>query len=233
VARILDDSDEVMMLSPELYKSSNLYDFFMKLFGFERSIDLFLRDIPFELSGRFRVLDAGCGTGMLGLHFLERFPEAELVATDLEPNFLEATLANAERRNIPKSRIQTGVANISHPENVCLPDGTSMTLSDHSFGVICVGAVLGYADDTDEALRKLVRLLAPGGTLINVEMNESLTGRFVSRRYHYRNISLTRMQEVLKAEACDVICRKLSFRHLPARLTRTGIIARSTEERNR
>lgn len=231
--RTRDDSDEVMMLSPELYKSSRLYDFFMKLFGYETSIDRFLREIPVDLSGRFRVLDAGCGTGMLGLHFLERFPEAELVATDLEPNFLQATLANAERRNIPKSRIQTGVANISQPEKVSLPDGTSMTLNDHSFAVICVGAVLGYADDTEEALRKLVRLLVPGGILINVEMNESPTGRFVSRRYHYRNISLARMQEVLKTEACDVICRKLSFRHLPAKFTRTGIIARSAAVRNR
>jgi ubiquinone/menaquinone biosynthesis C-methylase UbiE len=224
--KIAADPDEVIMLSPELYKSSRFYDFFMKLFGYESSIDRFLRDTPMEVTGRCRVLDAGCGTGMLGLHFLERFPESELLATDLEPNFLDATLANADRRSILRSRIQTGVADISRPESVRLKDGTTMTLNDQAFNVNCVGAVLGYAADTAAALRTLVRLLEPGGILINVEMNESPSGRFVSRRYHYSNMSLQQMQNVLRAESCDVVCRTLGFRHLPAKLTRIGIIAR-------
>ncbi|MFO0979486.1 MAG: hypothetical protein U0996_23985 [Planctomycetaceae bacterium] len=69
-------------------------------------------------------------------------------------------------------------------------------------------------------------MLVPGGTLINIEMNESPSGRFVSRRYHYSNIALSVMQDVLREEGCEVSFTKLSLIHLPAKLTRVGIIAR-------
>ena len=213
-------------MSPRLYKSSRIYDFFMKSLGYERGIDRFLRGVTVEYPGRFRILDAGCGTGMLGLHFLQRFPQSELIATDLERNFLQATLANAHSRGIDKNRIQVGVADISTPQHLTTLDNDSKTLEDESFSIVCVGAVVGYADDTEQSVRQLIRLLIPGGTLINIEMNESPTGRFVSHRYHYRNISLSRMQEVMRDEGCDMKFSRLSIGHLPAKLTRTAIIAR-------
>jgi|GEM_PF-432520 len=213
------------MLSPRLYKRSGVYDFFMKSLGYERSIDRFLRGLIVQQGENFRILDAGCGTGMLGLHFLQRFPKSELVATDLEPNFLRATLTNAQNRGIDPQRIQVGIADISDPHLIMLLDQTLTTLKDASFGVICVGAVVGYASDKEQCLRHLIRLLAPGGLLINIEMNESPTGRFVSRRYHYRNIPLFRMQQLLRDEGCEVTATRLGLTHLPAKLTRTAIIA--------
>jgi ubiquinone/menaquinone biosynthesis C-methylase UbiE len=216
------------MLSPRLYKSSHVYNFFMKSLGYESSISRFLESVPLDLQGHdpVRILDAGCGTGMLGLHFLQRFPKSELVATDLEPNFLQATLVNARSRGIDERRIRVGVANISSPHQIRTTDQQSVTMDDEAFSIICVGAVLGYADDIEAAVRHLIRMLKPGGTLINIEMNESPTGRFVARRYHYRNIPLSRMQEVIRAEGCDVTSTNLSILHLPAKFTRTTIIAR-------
>ena len=214
------------MMSPRLYRNSRVYDFFMKSLGYERGIDRFLRGVSVEYPGRFRILDAGCGTGMLGLHFLQRFPQSELIATDLEPNFLQATLANAQRRGIKPHRIQVGVADISTPQHLTTLNHESRTLDDESFSIVCVGAVVGYADDTEQSIRQLIRLLTPGGTLINIEMNESPAGRFVSHRYHYRNIALSRMQEVMRDEGCEVKYSRLSVSHLPAKLTRTAIIAR-------
>jgi hypothetical protein len=57
-------------------------------------------------------------------------------------------------------------------------------------------------------------------------MNESPTGRFVSRRYQYRNIPLSRMRQVLHDEGCEVTATHLGLTHFPAKLTRTAIIAR-------
>lgn len=214
------------MISPKLYKSSRAYNVFMKSLGYERGIDRFLRGISVEYSGRFHILDAGCGTGIMGLHFLERFPGSELMATDLEPNFLRATLANAESRQIEPHRIQVGIADISSPQHLTTMNRLARTLDDESFSIVCVGAVVGYARDTEDSLRQLIRLLKPGGILINLEMNETPAGRFVSRRYQYRNISLSRMQQVLQNEGCDVTSSRLNLRHFPAKLTRTAIIAR-------
>lgn len=214
------------MISPELYRSSRTYDFFMKLLGYEISIDRFLKGLKLDRAPQCRVLDAGCGTGLLGLHFLERFPDASLLATDLEPNFLQATLANANKRGIDRERISVGVADISVPRQLTSRDGESRTLADASFDLICIGAVVGYADDTEASIRQLLALLAPNGYFVNIEMNESLTGRFVSHRYHYHNIPLARMQEVIREEGCEVSAARLGVSHLPAKLTRTALIAR-------
>lgn len=218
------------MLSPELYKSSSVYNFFMKSLGYERSIDRYLGSVVLSTNDHCRILDAGCGTGMLGLHFAQRLPLSRLLFTDLEPNFLQETLRNARKRGIDERRIQVGIANISAPHLVTGTDGSSSTLGNESFDIICVGAVLGYADDTEEAVRQLVRMLAPGGTLINIEMNESPTGRFVARRYHYTNIPLSRMQNILRAEGCSVTAEKLNILHLPAKFTRTAIIAHKPQQ---
>ena len=215
------------MISPKLYRSSRTYDFFMKLLGYESSIDRYLRGLDLELTAP-QILDAGCGTGCLGLHFLERFPGSRLVATDLEPNFLTATLANADRRNLARSRISVGVANISTPQDLTTLDGQPSTLAPASFDLICIGAVVGYAADIERSLQQLVQLLKPNGYFINLEMNESPTGRFVSHRYHYANIRLARMHQVLRDTGCDVTAQKLKLRHLPAKFTRTAIVARKS-----
>ena len=214
------------MISPKLYKNSRVYDFFIKSLGYERSINRFLGSLQISCPNQCRILDAGCGTGLLGLHFLNRFPEATLYATDLEENFLRATLANAANHKIASDRVHVGRADISNPDHCMTLDGESVRFSPGSFDLICVGAVVGYASDTPQTLRDLVRLLAPGGQLINLEMNESPTGRFVSRRYHYRNISLREMSEVLRDEGCEVNAKVFQLKHLPAKFTRTCIIAK-------
>lgn len=213
------------MISTKLYKSSRFYDFFMKLLGYESGMDRFLRELKINCSSGCRILDAGCGTGLLGLHFLERFPGARLQATDMEPNFLRATLANAKKRGIDQDRIAVGIANISAPKRLTSLDGTPSVLDDASFDLICVGAVVGYADDKEASIRQLVELLAPGGYLLNMEMNESHTGRLVSYHYRYHNISLDHMQDVIRDAGCKVSATRLSMRHLPVKLTRTAVLA--------
>ncbi|MDA7878392.1 methyltransferase [bacterium] len=244
------------MVSPRLYKSSQAYDFFLRSMGFENGINRFLQDLEVELPAGIRILDAGCGTGLLGLHFLNRIPSSTLLSTDLQPNFLRATLAKAAKRQLPADRLAVATADISTPQDIHLmtkaattehmnssdlasadPQQSSAathddefeptsTLNDGIFGLICVGAVVGYANDTEASLRQLSRLLAPGGVLLNLEMSQSLTGRFVSHRYHYRNLSHARICQILEDSDCHVTTQCLRLRHLPAKLTRTAIIAK-------
>lgn len=214
------------MISPKLYKNGRTYDFFMKALGYEGSIDRFLDHLDVDCRKDCHIMDAGCGTGILGLHFLERFPEATLHATDIEEGFLTATRANAVRRGIDPDRLTLGVGDISAPNVWKTLDGGIEDLPPETFDLICVGAVIGYATDTEASLRMLVDLLAPGGYLLNIEMNESLTGRLVSNRYHYRNISLARMNSVIEDAGCEIMSTPLRMKHLPAKLTRTAIVAR-------
>ena len=224
--------------------------------GFENGINRFLEDVELDTPAGIRILDAGCGTGLLGLHFLNRIPCSTLLSTDLQPNFLRATLSKAAKRNLAADRIEVGTADVSMPQEVHLMTKAARTshmksgdaeavdsnessatpqsdefesasrLQDGSFGLICVGAVVGYAKDTQASLQQFSRLLAPGGILLNLEMSQSLTGRYVSHRYHYRNLSHERICRVLEDSDCEVTTQHLRLRHLPAKLTRTAIIAR-------
>lgn len=244
------------MLSPRLYKSSQAYDFWLRSMGFESGIDRFLQDLEIKIPAGSRILDAGCGTGLLGLHFLNRFPNSSLLSTDLQPNFLRATLAKAAKRQLSSSRLKVATADISAPHKISMmtqlatnhhieaseiapadqeyptADNSdsefepTTTLDEGIFGLICVGAVVGYAKDTEASLKQLAALLAPGGVLLNLEMSQSLTGRFVSHRYHYHNLSHAKICEVLEDACCQVTTQHLRLRHLPAKLTRTAIIAR-------
>ena len=213
-------------MNPDLYKNSRTYDFFLKLLGYEGSIVRFLSKLELDCPEDCRILDSGCGTGLLGLHFLDRFAKSTLTSTDLESNLLDAVLANADKRNLSRDRITLGTADISNPGVVGALDGTTQRLADESFHLVCVGAVVGYATDTEESLRRLLTLLAPGGYLINIEMNESPTGRYVSRRFHYSNISIARMQDVIRDAGCTVEAKKFHVTDLPAKFTRTAIVAR-------
>ena len=213
-------------VTTKFYKSSRVYDFFMKRIGYEKSIDRYLASLHINTPAECRILDAGCGTGFLGLHFLQRWPQAELHVTDLEPNFLNTTLANARHRGLPVDRILARVSNITTPKHATTLDGTPHTLVDNDYDLICLGAVVGYSEDTELSLRQLMQLLAPGGILLNLEMNETLTGRFISWRYQYRNIPLARIEQVIQEEGGEITPTSLRLTHFPAWVTRVPLIAR-------
>jgi ubiquinone/menaquinone biosynthesis C-methylase UbiE len=154
-----------------LYKLSALYASLLKLLGYERGISKFIDQLELDCPKHLRILDVGCGSGIVGLQFLERFPGATLLATDLEPNFLKATLANARSRGIDESRIAVGVSDVSEPDKVTFLDNRSVVLVEKSFDIVTVGGVMGYAKDQRKTIQTLLRLIKPGGFLIDLEMS--------------------------------------------------------------
>ena len=58
--------------------------------GYDEQRDLIVRLIPFNHDQRLRVLDLGCGPGLLAEQILDGFANAELTALDLTSEMLEA-----------------------------------------------------------------------------------------------------------------------------------------------
>lgn len=95
-----------------------------------------------------RILEIGCGTGGLSAHLLNKFPESELVLSDISPSML----ALCARMIGTKARYQ-------------LIDVEALPPSMPSFDLIVSSMALQWVLDLQQTLKNLISHLSPGGQL--------------------------------------------------------------------
>lgn len=95
-----------------------------------------------------RILEIGCGTGGLSGQLLNKFPDSELVLSDISPAMLAVC-----RKNIGEKPIYRVI------------DAENLPTDIGSFDLIVSSLALQWVTDLTEALRKLIDILAPEGVL--------------------------------------------------------------------
>lgn len=103
-------------------------------------------------AGRLRVLDAGCGDGLLSLAMAKRHPRWSLVGVDLREDMLEGARKRALARGLPNARFVVG--NLEQP------------LPERDRDVVLAVECLSEIPDDRRALRMMRDALAPGGILV-------------------------------------------------------------------
>jgi SAM-dependent methyltransferase len=93
-----------------------------------------------------RLLDAGCGAGLLSL--LASLRGAQVTALDASPGLLAIA-----RQRLPAADVREG-------------DLEGLPFADASFDAVTAVNSLFYADDMDAAMRELVRVVRPGGRVV-------------------------------------------------------------------
>jgi len=124
----------------------------------QRMRDALLTDIGFP--ARARVLDVGCGTGVLTRR-LARWPNVDsVVGVDLAPSLLgrARTLCAA----LPNVAFEEG-------------DATALPFPDASFEVVVLDSTLSHVPDAERAVAEAARVLRPDGTLAVFDGNYSTT----------------------------------------------------------
>lgn len=101
---------------------------------------------------RPKVLEVGCGTGLLSRHLLERYQDAEFLFTDLAPEMMAECQARHQGAN--GRAIRFAVMDGEQPHR------------DERFDLIALSMTLQWFSDPLTGLRNLARLLVPGGTLV-------------------------------------------------------------------
>ncbi|MBW8795388.1 MAG: methyltransferase domain-containing protein [Streptomyces sp.] len=105
---------------------------------------------------RGRLLDVGCGPGMLVRHLLDTRPGAfRITGCDLSPAMIDAAAA----RTAGSGDVEFSVA--------CVEE---MPFPDQYFDVVVAMGVLEYADAGD-ALREIARVVRPGGLVVVTMLN--------------------------------------------------------------
>ena len=79
--------------------------------GMHETTQLCIRQIRKYVTETTRILDVGCGSGILGMLAL-KFGAAYSVGTDLDPCAIDATYENMEVNGIPRDRYEVMIGNI-------------------------------------------------------------------------------------------------------------------------
>lgn len=155
---------------------TRLYDLMFRFNGYGRSLEHYLRETPLPLPARARILDAGCGTGLLTLALLRvlRRP-AEITAVDLSGRSLQ-TARRAVRKHgtDPRHRVAFVRAN-----------ALSLPFPDDSFDLVVTSGVLEYLP-LREGLGELARVLAPGGHLLFLPIRPSPATRLLEIMFRFK-----------------------------------------------
>ncbi|GAA2412158.1 methyltransferase domain-containing protein [Streptomyces glaucosporus] len=104
-----------------------------------------------------RVLEVGCGVGAQTVHLVANSPGARITAVDVDVDSLERARARVADRH-PGARVEWHRADLY---DLPFPNGSF----DHLF--VCF--VLEHLPEPERALRRLRRLLRPGGTATVIE----------------------------------------------------------------
>lgn len=114
------------------------------------------RDVAQLLSERFpdmsrpRVLEIGCGTGLLTGHLLARYPDSDVLATDIAPAMLQV----CRGKYACQSRLRFDLVDAEQPD------------IGGRFDLIASSMVAQWFSRPARTFRKLSQLLAPGGVLL-------------------------------------------------------------------
>lgn len=155
---------------------TNLYDLMFRVNGYSWSVERYLRENPLPLAAGARVLDAGCGTGLLTLAFLRahRRP-ADIASIDLSVRSLQtARRATRKLRPAPRRAVSFAQAN-----------ALSLPFADEAFDLVLTSGVLEYLP-LREGLQEVSRVLAPGGLLFFVPVRPAPFTRLLEVMFRFK-----------------------------------------------
>ena len=176
--------------------------------GHEALAGRLIRPGAFDVRGCKRILDAACGNGRYSKFLLKHAdPDALLTSFDLSPKMLERA-----RARLRSPRVTHAVADL-----------TRLPYADGAFDAVVCGWVLEHLPDPRPGLRELARVLQPGGKLLLLATEDTLTGAMCSRLWHCRTYNRAQLQQV--CEECGLHWeRELWFSRFHAWLHLGGII---------
>jgi SAM-dependent methyltransferase len=168
----------------------------------------------FDVRGCRRILDAGCGNGRYTRFLLRHAsPAALITAFDLSQRMLKRA-----RRRLHSARVTQVAADL-----------TRLPYPDAFFDAAVCGWVLEHLPDPRPGLRELARVLQPGGKLLLLVTEDTLTGSMCSRMWHCRTHNRGELRRICRD--CGLRWRRsLWFSKLHALFRLGGIIGELTRD---
>ena len=159
-----------------------------KVNRYGRSIENYLRAHPLPLPPDARILDAGCGTGLLTLSLLRVLERPALItALDLSASSLVAA----------KQAINETVSNKQCPVEFTQANVLALPFADGSFDLVATSGALEYVP-LKAGMQELARVVRPGGYLIHLPVRPSLTTTVLEWMFRFKAHSPHEVSETTK-----------------------------------
>jgi len=157
-------------------KIASFYALTFKLNGYGRSLDQYFANHPLPVSRGAKILDAGCGTGLLTLALLRtlHFP-VSITALDLS-----STSISAARKAVEESPGRT--------RDVTFTEGNLLSLpfSDDSLDLVVTSGALEYVP-LSEGMSEIARVISPGGHLLHLPCRPSPASTFLEILFRFKS----------------------------------------------
>ncbi len=155
---------------------AHFYDLTFKFNRYGHSIERYLREVSLPLSSGARILDAGCGTGLLTLSLMKVLKrDARITAVDLSASsLLKARRASHQTETKLKHRVGFSQANI-----------LSLPFADETFELVVTSGALEYVP-LREGFRELARVLAPDGYLLHLPVRPAPASRLLEVLFRFK-----------------------------------------------
>jgi ubiquinone/menaquinone biosynthesis C-methylase UbiE len=151
------------------------YNLTFKVNGYGRALDQYFATHPLPLTPGARILDAGCGTGLLTLAVMRSMNvSASLTAIDLSASSIttaQKAVAENRRRRRPVQFAQSNIL--------------SLPFTDDAFDLVVTSGVLEYVP-LEEGFRELARVIAPGGHILNFPIRPSFASSFLELLFRFK-----------------------------------------------
>lgn len=173
---------------------SRLYDFSICVTGHKHYYDSFFSQSNLRLVNGDRVLDAGCGTGMLSVGLLKEYVvrrgiDVMVQGFDMSEQMLGLAYQNACKRGLG-ANILLYLGDGQNLMNVKEFDKRIETQFDNnSFDLVMSSGMLEYVSSPEKAVSEMSRVLKPGKQLVLSFVNDNLLGRGVSKLWGFKILS--------------------------------------------
>ena len=155
---------------------ADVHNLVMQVNGYRASVTKYLQSLDLRLGADSYVLDAGSGTGIVTLGFLDAgFRPKKIVALDLSLNLLKISGEQFEKeRNIDAEAVAAVQSDV-----------LKMPFADESFDLVLTCGVLEYVP-LAEGLREMARVLKRGARLVLIPVKPSLVGSVLEILYKFK-----------------------------------------------
>jgi ubiquinone/menaquinone biosynthesis C-methylase UbiE len=155
---------------------ADIHNLVMQLNGYRASVSKYLQSLDLKLNADSYVLDAGSGTGIVTLGFLDAgFRPRVTVALDLSLNSLKISGEQMEKEeNLDAESIAPVQSNV-----------LLMPFANATFDLVLTCGVLEYVP-LEDGLREMARVMKKGARLILIPVKPSLIGSVLEILYKFK-----------------------------------------------